>query len=338
MDGAGQLYGVQRSCTISVIVTDSQGLSVDGTFTQLVDPAPHELTFTTPPSGTPNPVTSGGTTSLNVMASDSYDHGLTYAWSASCPGLPGNGVFLPTSTERTPTWTAPVNQTGLVKACTLTVTATDGLGLTASTSYSQEIELAPHSLIVKVPAAGSPNPVESGESVEFTVTFEDSHSHPILHTWQATCPGLASNGTFVPNNTAESPTWVAPANKTGAPQVCTIDVQADRHAGADRHQLVYEGPDRQRAGGRHHDCPGSGGTPNPGPSGGNVALSVSSTDSYAHTLSYAWTASCPTLPGNGELHAERGRSNAHVDGAEQPHGVGAELHDRASPSTIAPAR
>ena len=58
-----------------------------------------------------NPVASLGTTALSVSATDSYEHALTYAWTALCTGLPSNGS-LSNAAAQTPTWTAPKNLTG----------------------------------------------------------------------------------------------------------------------------------------------------------------------------------------------------------------------------------
>jgi hypothetical protein len=85
------------------------------------------------PTGTPNPVASGLAVALSVTASDSAGRALSYQWTASCAaGLGGHGVFSD-ATAAAPTWTAPVNATGVSAPCTISVTvAVDGLTATGS--------------------------------------------------------------------------------------------------------------------------------------------------------------------------------------------------------------
>jgi len=100
----------------------------------------HTLTITRGPSGTPNPVASGGTANLSVNASDSLGHTLTYGWAALCPAALGsNGSFSPSPNVQSPTWTAPANSTGSPQDCTIQVTVSDGQGLTQSPSFSQGV-------------------------------------------------------------------------------------------------------------------------------------------------------------------------------------------------------
>jgi subtilisin family serine protease len=46
----------------------------------------HAFNITAGPTGTPNPVNSGGAVSLSVSASDNFGHTLTYAWVSTCTG------------------------------------------------------------------------------------------------------------------------------------------------------------------------------------------------------------------------------------------------------------
>ena len=99
----------------------------------------HTLSITAGPSGTPNPAASEGVAALSVTAKDSFGHAISYAWQASCPTLPDNGVFGPSASAQNPTWFAPVNASGTQQTCTITVTASDGLGLSATNSSSQAV-------------------------------------------------------------------------------------------------------------------------------------------------------------------------------------------------------
>jgi Subtilase family len=109
----------------------------------------HSLTITAGPSGSPNPAASAGTVALGVTASDSFvGHAPSYLWTASCAGLPSNGSFNDSSLQN-PTWTAPANTTGSAVICTMSVTASDGHGLTASASYPQTVSSAFTLTVVK---------------------------------------------------------------------------------------------------------------------------------------------------------------------------------------------
>ena len=89
---------------------------------------PHSLTITQQPGGTPNPAASAAAMALSAAATDSLDHAVSFAWSASCAAaLGGNGSFANGSTS-TPTWTAPQNITGATQTCAIQVTADDGAG------------------------------------------------------------------------------------------------------------------------------------------------------------------------------------------------------------------
>ena len=190
--------GLERTCTIEVTVKDTEGVSASGSYTQAVAPAPHAVTIPLPPSGSPNPVASGGVVTLTVTAVDTSNHVLSYEWRATCPTLPSNGAFTPTPNERFPRWTAPVNLTSAVQTCTMSVTATDPGGVSATRTYLQRVNVEPHELTVATPAAGTPNPVASGGSVRLSAGFHDTYPHSLTYAWQATCDGLPSSGTFQP--------------------------------------------------------------------------------------------------------------------------------------------
>ena len=74
-------------------VGDGQGLVESRSYSQGVLTLPDRVTLVSGPAGTPNPVASGGAVTLSAAAQDSYGHAVSYAWSAQCPGLEGNGSF-----------------------------------------------------------------------------------------------------------------------------------------------------------------------------------------------------------------------------------------------------
>ncbi|MGE5827382.1 MAG: choice-of-anchor D domain-containing protein [Micromonosporaceae bacterium] len=99
----------------------------------------HTVTIIAGPSGTPNPVKSGGTAALDVTVVDSFSHPLTYAWSATCAAeLGSNGAFS-SETAPSPTWTAPVNTTAVDQECTIHVAVSDDHGLGDEGSYVQKV-------------------------------------------------------------------------------------------------------------------------------------------------------------------------------------------------------
>ena len=135
---------LQKDGTHTVYIAD-RGNSEIGTFSLTLQclsgvcPNLHTLTITAGPSGTPSPVRSAGTASLDVTAVDSFNHPLTYAWTAACPtALGGNGTFSSASAQ-SPTWTAPANLTGIEQVCTIQVAVSCDHGLTKEASYEQRI-------------------------------------------------------------------------------------------------------------------------------------------------------------------------------------------------------
>jgi hypothetical protein len=130
--------GAEASCTLLVHARDEFGHSAQGFYTQRISPADHAIAFVAAASGTPNPVEPGGVVHLTADAVDTSGHALTYLWKATCAGLGSNGSFS-NAASRTPTWTAPANPTADPVGCTVAVTAADGTGLTAVSSYRQGI-------------------------------------------------------------------------------------------------------------------------------------------------------------------------------------------------------
>lgn len=155
------LTGIVQPCTIGVTVSDGQGLSQSASYQQTVNSVPHTLTITSGPSGTPNPVTSGGAVAATVGASDSLLHALIYGWTATCATLGSNGSFS-NPTIAAPTWTAPANTTGVVQPCTIGVTVSDGQGLSQTASYQQTVSAAPCVFTLAPPSASFPAAAGTG--------------------------------------------------------------------------------------------------------------------------------------------------------------------------------
>ncbi|HMH49972.1 MAG TPA: FG-GAP-like repeat-containing protein [Candidatus Acidoferrum sp.] len=95
--------------------------------------------------------------------------------------------------------------------------------VTMDTAHSLTALYGTHTLTITTGPTGTPNPVPSGATANLSVTAADSHGHALTYQWTASCPALPSNGTFS-NATAQTPMWAAPANATGNPQNCTMQV------------------------------------------------------------------------------------------------------------------
>ena len=89
---------------------------------------------------------------LSVLAVDSRGHTLSYLWSASCPELGSSGSF-ESDDSRTPSWTAPENLTESTQACTISVEVSNPEGLTATDSYTQNVQAAAPAVPVLMPWA-----------------------------------------------------------------------------------------------------------------------------------------------------------------------------------------
>lgn len=141
-DGSRSLNGQETVApvTTSTYVLVCQGPGGSRTRSATVTVAPHTVTITAGPAGSPNPVKSHGSVALTADAADSYGHGLTWSWFSSCPGTNGN---FSNAASRTPTWAAPTNASGTPITCLVAVTATDSQGISATASYAQTVSPLP---------------------------------------------------------------------------------------------------------------------------------------------------------------------------------------------------
>ena len=79
-------------------------------------------TITVHAAAAPTTLASGAATTLSMSATDSLGHtGLAYQWSDNGAG----GTFSPSATAEDPTYTAPVNKTGVPLSISLTASAVD---------------------------------------------------------------------------------------------------------------------------------------------------------------------------------------------------------------------
>ncbi len=189
----------------------------------------HTIEFRSGPSSGFNPVTAGSVANLGVLAEDSLGHGLSYFWSADCPELSASGAFSD-RTNRGPIWSPPLNPTGSVTFCDITVEVSDGFGISEARSFTQGVGPSNHTILALAGPGGAHNPVPSGSATIVSIDPYDTYGHGVSVAWSASCPTLGSDGTFGNANSPAS-SWTAPANLTNTEEVCRIQVDLDDGAG-----------------------------------------------------------------------------------------------------------
>ncbi len=287
--------GSERSCTISVTVSDDAGAAVTREYTQRVSRTTNGVTITMGPSGVPNPINSAGWVTLTVTASNPLNRSLSYFWSAECPGLPSNGSFSDPIVQ-SPTWIASDNRTGLPQSCTISVTASDGVS-TATASYSQIVNPEPNRISFITGPTGSPNPVAAGGSVKLSVSATNTYNRVLSYAWRASCDQVISTGEFS-DTTAHSPTWIPPTNNDPFDRECWISVTVTDGvvtSTASYRQVISRRLPFVTISSR------ANGLPNPVAPGGVVSLRVGVINPLNENLSYSWTAECPGLSSTGRF-------------------------------------
>lgn len=207
--------GANVVCTITVTVSCTGGQSVSRSFSQEVTP-PEIIEVTAGPSGTPDPVASGGSVQCSVSAADPLGHALSYRWSASAGRLSR-------ADSPTPVWTAPENPTDANLSVVLSVEVTCSRGASVTASYMHDVEPAPDEVRVTAGPLSTPDPVASGGSVQCSVSAQDSRNHALSYAWTACDVEGKAVGSFDDAGIA-TPRWTAPENPTGSELQCTLTV------------------------------------------------------------------------------------------------------------------
>jgi hypothetical protein len=250
------------------------------------------------------------------IGGDAPPYSFTVVGGSLPPGLSftsGGGVTVTTvlpegGALRAVTSDSPVI-TGVPTRCgtsefTVNVFGRSGTPITSTAPFSIRVsDPLGHTQTITSAPGGTPNPVASAGTTALSVTVADSLGHPVHYNWTASCPSLPAAGTFS-DPTMQTPTWTAPANTTGAEQSCTLNVRADDGDCLTRTSFT------QLVAAAVHTLTlttGPTGAPNRVPPAGTSSLSVAATDSLGHALSYAWTASCPTLPSPGTFSTATGQ-------------------------------
>jgi len=280
LDSFGDSYYVYQNDSLlagSPFVVDASGtISFEtaggGSFLVRKTTDEHFITVTAGPSGTPDPVASGGAVTCGVSAEDSLGHAVSYQWSATGGGFSD-------ASARNPIWYAPANATGATQSYEIRVIASCG-GCSASRAFTQNVLSLPDVVAITAGPSGAPDPVFSGGAVTCGVNAEDSLGHAVSYQWSA-------NGGGFSDANAQGPVWYAPANSSGSTQSYEISVVAycgGSSAIESFTQNVLSIPDVVTI------TAGPSGTPDPVASGGAVTCGVSAEDSLGHTVSYQWSA------------------------------------------------
>ncbi len=178
----------------------------------------HEVAVTA--AASPSTVASNGTTQLSASATDTRGH-LVAAWLWSDGGA--GGVFAPSATVQSPSYTAPANTSNKSKSITLSVTATCGDAAPASGSGSAAVVVQPAPHTVTVAATATPSTIASGASVKLSATATDGLKHTgLVYSWTDNGAG----GTFSPSAAVKAPTYVPMPNTSGNDRIITLTVTA----------------------------------------------------------------------------------------------------------------
>ncbi|MBW2648036.1 MAG: chitobiase/beta-hexosaminidase C-terminal domain-containing protein, partial [Deltaproteobacteria bacterium] len=177
-----------------------------------------EVTITSGPAGTPDPVPSGGTVNCTAAAEDSLGHSLTYQWSATSGNF--NDDIL-----QNPIWQAPVNTSGTTQEYTISVIASCSEGQWTGASYIQDV--LPIDNQSPVADAG----VDQLVSGSTLVTLDGCSSYdsddgplPLSYSWEQT--GGDSTVDLTGADTC-SPSFISPQNSDTFEFTLTVDDGAD---------------------------------------------------------------------------------------------------------------
>ena len=225
--GGGDV-GYQGTATIHVKFQNIPGQdpvtnAEPGATAQFVFEKDHTISFVNTPFSFDNPVDSGGAATFTASGFDSMNHEELYTWSIVCPGLSSNGSLIDSGMPWMPQWMAPTNLSGIDQECTVLITVSDLFGLTTTTSFSQTVLPAVHTLtFVSGPSSSETEIVGSG-SVQLSAFGVDSYEHAVTYLWSADCPALSANG-LIDDSSSQSPVWESPINDTTVPATCTLSV------------------------------------------------------------------------------------------------------------------
>ncbi len=240
------------------------------------------------PQAVPSTVESGGSVFLPTDYIDSQNHGgLVWSWTDHGAG----GTFLPSASDRNPTYVAPLNTSPNPRVITLTVTGTCEWywpWISASADVLVTVEGTGGAHTLSVTSAVTPTTTPSGGRASLSASYVDSENHTGL-AWSWSDHG--AGGTFLPSDSVPNPTYVAPLNTSPNPRQITLTVTGICEwywpwvtASADV-LLTVEGTSSG-----HTLSVTNSVTPSTTSPGGQVSLSASYEDSENHTgLAWSWS-------------------------------------------------
>lgn len=254
------------------------------------DSSPMVVGFTSDPGW----FEAGVPTSLTVQAQDPDDDMLSYAWTTTCAGtFAGTGA--------TNSFTLGAGETA--SSCTVTVTVTDGSGL----SGTGELTLPTGKPVVREPPVITSSlqslvAVEAGQMVTFKVEATDPNGSALTFAWSASA-GTLSEATNTTNSStvvwtapnAPASDWQITASISNASGLSVSKVFVVKPA-----QLVDGGVDGggpDGAGGQGGSSSSSSGTGTGGTGGGTGGTSTGGTGGGGGTGGQAFTVNVSVAPG-----------------------------------------
>ena len=201
--------------TLTVTVTDSQGLSSSIALTVYVTPgaalgtAQFSTSFNHFPqvtslSAAPTRIAVGQTTSVSAVASDLDGDSLSYSWSASCSGAWSN------ASSSAAQFTPDALPTGSCNNCRLTVSVSDGRGgqNTGTVSLCVSSTSTTHRNPVITSSASSSGTAVPGQVLTFEVGGLDPENTALSFSWSANT-GLLGSASHTASSSHSS--WTAPS-------------------------------------------------------------------------------------------------------------------------------
>lgn len=269
---------------------------------------PHEIHVTSGPESTSNPVISLMETQFSVVAEDTFEHALSYAWGVDCSTWSADdGIFVTDATLPDPIWRAPANYGGDFEHCTVRVTIDDGQGLSEAVGFVQTVSA--------VPAPGNLVVTPGTNLLAF-----GTEGGPFIPT-SATYLIRNDGGTAIEVRIQHLANWISlsPTDDGGEAYTTTLNPGQSENIGVllnnrakDLRPGTYDetiifrlltsgtGQTTRRVGLTVLDASGHGifigafprGTPDPVEPGAEVQLSLDLTDTRHHAIHYDWTSSC----------------------------------------------
>ena len=103
------------------------------------------------------------------------------------------------------------------------ISLTNGATATANFVLMPDGGLLHQVVAISGPSATPDSAARPGTLIALSVLGVDTMSHSVIYQWQASCPGLGSDGSFDDANTRE-PVWTAPFNSGTEATICTLTV------------------------------------------------------------------------------------------------------------------